>query len=732
MAVTLTSQVSVRVSRRSFALWWLTLLLLHVITGVFFGAAAIFYWHLEGTYFDYCLSYYGITTGAHWYSTIAILLGAVALLHALAIIKMVGASVRYRSFAFSSSKKRQRTGLKAHKNQQRKYRTTRFSSVASWLKRPVWSIRLYHFLCDRKGVFGVEGKHFHAILFTRELVETILQTIQAYHMSIYLSRMWLNRFYVGMLVLNCWSTALVHHLYKKNEAKKRLLCLVCDCALDLVASVAIPIAILATYYVSYVSTGSLVDMFGTYDEAMFMQAVNELQMLFVVSWRDLGTRLVFSLGLIIAMSDVKELLIGVYITNQVNPLSVTVPGTKPKAIAGPSYEDLLAPNNVSVVPEGLARTELVQATVEESATAKKLNHLLTTLTHASLVVLGVVILGVHVYAESHVDLIQCPFQVRPWGKAKHVCSLVLLNCYASGISGAKDEVDAQWRVVDLEATVRIQVRHCEAFEMPPMLQNFSQLQDIKVYNTTIASWNDDAAITTAHHPHLAMLFFVRMNMTDGELPPGLLSADFPVTITDISFSVTNLRSLPSDLDTKWANAAALNFENGAFTAVPEALLRMKPIFLSFYGNPIRELPSELFETETIMFLHVGNSLVTSLPANVAFNSNASSLWYLYASNTSLSYFPAWLDGMVTAALVSDRMSLFASDTPYCSQLEQIQAGSASEFVISQSDLLIPPSMLMDASPDNLDVLQKSVNCSADDAAAFFPLSLEDRKNRLVV
>lgn len=553
-------------------------------------------------------------------------------------------------------------------------------------------------------------------------------------MSVYLSCVWRNRFYVAMLVLNCWLTPLIHHLYKKNEAKKRLLCLVCDCALDLTASVAIPITILATYYASHVSTGSLIDMFGSYDEAVFMQAVNELQMLFVVSWSDLGTRLVFSLGLIIAMSDIKELLVGVYITNQVNPLSAIVSGATAtsRVDPGPSFEKLLTVNVDSVAPEGLTRPQHVQVAPEELTTSEKLSHLVSALIHGSFFVWGAVVLGLHMYAESHVDLIQRPFQVRPWGKATHVYSLVPLNCYSSGISGAEEEVDAQWRIVDFEATVHIQIRHCEALEVPPVLQKFSQLLSIKLYNTAVATWNNDAAITSTHHPHLSTLFFVCVNMTDDELPSGLLSPDFPATVTDIDFSVTYLRSLPSDLDRKWSGTTALYFERGAFTAVPDVVLRMKPIFLLFYGNPIRELPSELFESELIMFLHIGDSLVTSLPTDVTFDSNAISLWYLYVSNTQLSYFPAWVDGMVNAALANNRMPLFAADTPYCSQLEQIQAGSASEFVVAQSDQLIPPSVLMDASPDYLDVLQKSMSCSMNDAAVFFPLALEDQKNMLVV
>lgn len=148
MTAALTSYVSVRVSRRAFVLWWLSLLLLHVIAGVFFGASAYFYWHLEGMYFGFCLMYYGVSMETRWYSTIAILLRAVALPHALAIIKMISASLCYRSFAFTFGLSTKRiTSLKAARKQHRDWTT---NPVSFRLTSPVWSTKLYHFLCAAK------------------------------------------------------------------------------------------------------------------------------------------------------------------------------------------------------------------------------------------------------------------------------------------------------------------------------------------------------------------------------------------------------------------------------------------------------------------------------------------------------------------------------------------------------------------------------------------------------
>ncbi|EEY69512.1 uncharacterized protein PITG_18807 [Phytophthora infestans T30-4] len=99
--------------------------------------------------------------------------------------------------------------------------------------------RIYSKVWGRQGVLGVNGGHFHAILVTRELVETALQTQQAYRMSWYLPRWLLNRFYLCLLVLNCWSSVFIYSLlFKKNEARRRFACLLCDCILDLVDGIA--------------------------------------------------------------------------------------------------------------------------------------------------------------------------------------------------------------------------------------------------------------------------------------------------------------------------------------------------------------------------------------------------------------------------------------------------------------------------------------------------------------
>lgn len=92
---------------------------------------------------------------------------------------------------------------------------------------------------------------------------------------------------------------------------------------------------------------------------------------------------------------------------------------------------------------------------------------------------------------------------------------------------------------------------CSALEMPPRIQDFPQLQMLKIYNSTITQWDDEAALTDTLHPTLMLLYIVHTNVTDPHtLPAGLLSDDFPSSLRDVEFCVTNLVSLPMPLKAK--------------------------------------------------------------------------------------------------------------------------------------------------------------------------------------
>ncbi|KAF1324663.1 hypothetical protein FI667_g9661, partial [Globisporangium splendens] len=767
---------TVKLPQTSYALWWVTLLFVHVVAAAFFGFFAYFYQYILAKKYNYlatCLDENNIGMKPDTFPTIALFHGLVALPHSLVILRMLTATLFYRSFAYTIEPSDLKAsiyrllGLKlpqkataakpttmAPSSDQSRGLATTLRRLAAKVRRPAWVKSLF----ERTGLFGVDGEYFHLILFCRETFETSLQTNQAYRMSYYLPRGAINRFYVSLIVLNCWSTPLILHLYKRDEAKKRLICLLCDCILDLVAAVVIPCAIVATYISDYDMTLQGFPMELWYEDIWYMHAIHEFQILFVTSWRDLATRMVFSISMIIAMSDIKVFLGTRYVSrvrgNQVAGMDLINPETKvpvqkrnsakdTAVTSAPTINDVLsaASTRISsslVVSMRLASMQSRLRTASIVLQNPTYRRRFAYFVHTFVLLWGAIVLGLHLHAESLPVLPQCLLQVRPWGKPEPACALVLLNCYESAISGTKKEVDAQWNQLDSKMIVQVLIRHCPALEMPPIVQQSSNLKILKVYNSSITEWTADSALTRTCHPNLVSMYIARVNMTDGVLPPRLLSPDFPPSLADVELSTTNLRQLPDDLDTKWPTGGQLMFEYSEFTSIPDVVLRLQPYLLSFCGNPIDEIPVELFAVKSIHYLHIGdNQRLKALPANATLSP---SLGQFYLERTQIAFFPSWLDTLENFAVSEGRRAFRAVGIPYCEyarsvfnrSLSDADAMAAVRAKTKTPAMLGPgePSILMDTSESARQVIYGSVVCQAGMEWTFFPLSTEDEQSAL--
>ncbi|TYZ64503.1 hypothetical protein PybrP1_000143, partial [[Pythium] brassicae (nom. inval.)] len=112
-------------------------------------------------------------------------------------------------------------------------------------------VTVHKILFGRKGLLGLEHPYFVQLLALRELSEIILQGYQTYTSTTLVSRRWISDAAVALLVLNCWSTLLVHALGPKTVATERVLCLVVDMVLDLGWSLGIPFSIAIRYLRAY-------------------------------------------------------------------------------------------------------------------------------------------------------------------------------------------------------------------------------------------------------------------------------------------------------------------------------------------------------------------------------------------------------------------------------------------------------------------------------------------------
>ncbi|ETL50427.1 hypothetical protein L916_00334 [Phytophthora nicotianae] len=155
-------------------------------------------------------------------------------------------------------------------------------------------------------------------------------------------------------------------------------------------------------------------------------------------------------------------------------------------------------------------------------------------------------------------------------------------------------------------------------------------------------------------------------MTGGLLPAGFQSPDFPPSLFDIEFCATNLRVMPDDLDLKWPRQGGIQFEYCHLTSFSSVFLRLEPKFLVLTGNPMTEVPADVFEIPGLRTLGLGQLNLNELPRNVM--NPAASLIAIFLDGTNISYFWPWMDDSVTMEKCG---ILIAPLTSECSRLAPV-------------------------------------------------------------
>ncbi|GLD98000.1 hypothetical protein PINS_up006697 [Pythium insidiosum] len=485
-------------------------------------------------------------------------------------------------------------------------------------------------------VFSVESEHFEAIFSIREMLEVVLQSIQAYQMSIHIPRLLLNRVFVTLLVLNCWSTLVVHHVVK-GRSQQRLLCLLADLLLDFVVSMGIPIVLSVSYIQDFDVNQRRFPFEFSYIDKWFVNYINEMPIIMLGSWADAASRLFFSLCVLVGLSDLKT-LVRLRSSNAV------------------------APSSSSDATFALARRR------SKSRLPKRSTHTQRPVvwSHRLMAVYGLVILVVHVYAELGDAPDACAIPTRPWLTRRKGCALVELNCHPSVpyrvSSSDAATMNRVLTALDAPSLAQLSVRHCQDVEIVPELQRFQNLLAMKLYNVTVVSWPSTAALHRDFHERLCIVYIVYTTFPNDELPPGLLSPTFPDQLLDVEFAFTRLRELPSQLPDLWHNRMVLFFEYCDFREFPRALLDMRPLQLFVGGNPIQTLPVELFYSAGFDLLSVGATPLTALPSTVDLT-RVKGPNRLRIERTNISTLPSWMNETSMAP-----RKIFAGETPLCASI----------------------------------------------------------------
>ncbi|KAG6964993.1 hypothetical protein JG688_00007439, partial [Phytophthora aleatoria] len=80
---------AVKLSYWTFVAWWLIILGIHVVTGVYTALYAYCYWVLKDTYLNYNLEAYQIGMPPPYHKTISIVHASMSSLHGVCILLMI-------------------------------------------------------------------------------------------------------------------------------------------------------------------------------------------------------------------------------------------------------------------------------------------------------------------------------------------------------------------------------------------------------------------------------------------------------------------------------------------------------------------------------------------------------------------------------------------------------------------------------------------------------------------
>ncbi|ETP30937.1 hypothetical protein F442_20144 [Phytophthora nicotianae P10297] len=692
----------IRLSTCGFAFWWFAIFTVHLVTCVYNIVYAKLYWGLEITMFSFYLAINGIGMSYQDFHSIAYVYMVLAAIHGMCALLMIVASLWHRKLVFMP--KRRKAITKSAKTNRKNFNVVDNTSNSPTIQPPHpdrvirFFSAMYHRLGSHHGILGVKGEHFHVVLICRELVELSLQTAQAIRMSKYLPRILLNRFYVSLLVINCWSSVFAYsRWFWRDEACRRFAAIVCDCVLNLMTTLGVSLIIMLSYINEFDIHNF--DWRLLEDDAWVSQMLNEARIVLVMSWSDLATRAFFSLSLVATTGDMKELLKSSSKRQNRGTNAVGPSESLANILTGPNRELVDHRNNSNV------RLVVRQSSYKSTGLRTRLARILLQGVHYAFGAWGIVVLILHVHASMQTPLFECTPKVYPMAGALPSCYTVTFDCYCMGITGLKSDVKREWEGFDRITAVKLRILHCQSLEVPQSFQDFSGLEDVVVYNSTILEWGDTAALTNTNHPKMKQITILRVNMTGGSLPLGLQSLDFPKYLGQINFSETNLATLPDDLDAKWPPNSVVQLENSQLVAVPSGLVRLQPYYLALTGNPITSVPPELFEGN-VQYIFLGRTQLGELPENVT----PISLTTLEITYTNISYFPSWIDPLVEVALDTFFYPLIVGGgSTYCSEVGKIMSGVTTNFNLSfRSDY---SSLLMNASEPNWELLNLAVDCS---------------------
>ncbi|GLE01906.1 hypothetical protein PINS_up010744 [Pythium insidiosum] len=675
------------VSPPVFAAVWTALLLVRVAAMVYLVALAALYRFLAQPE----MSYYALLLGPHATAQLhpmAMALAALALAHLYKIVSVLWHSAVARRLVFDAplvhaSSKTQPTLPRSSPD-----KTLSSRALSVGVARRVWRQCF-----GRRGFFGVESAYFQLRFTARESFEIISQTLQLQTASHLIARHWINDLYVGIVLVNCWSTPVVQHICRRQLAAsnrrlfsstittattdsrglqtsqdasmtameagvqrmlalERMLCLSIDLGLDLATAMVLPAVLVLPYVPSFDVSILNFPSELLYNDVWFVNMVYEFQQVLAVTTFESVFTFFPHWSIYSCCGSLRALIRERRAGDPYRLSDQPAPSPSPHVVI-PVVDDQDKPNRETDVQSMWFRRMELRAFLR--------NMTVSNAVHLAFFVWGLGMVALHLLAVRNATQFNtsgCKQTLRPWLTQQSACSVFEFNCYQANTSTVRS---ADLSHLDAASLAVLVLSHCSALIMPDTWLRFDHLLGLEIYNSSIAQWTQEAAISPKQHQRLSYLLLIRVNMSN--LPTGI-ATELPANLMDIEIAITNLTGLPDHLDEVWHPLSVLYVENAAIVSVPPCLTRLKVDELSLSGNKITSLSVSSTREELdwssagLLSLCVNHNPLHELPTSTM--GDTSQLSFLRLEYTQIAAFPEWVQGRRSPDLV-----IYAAGSTFC-------------------------------------------------------------------
>ncbi|DAZ94545.1 TPA: hypothetical protein N0F65_002197 [Lagenidium giganteum] len=458
----------------------------------------------------------------------------------------------------------------------------------------------------------------------REAAEVLAQVVQAYWSSNYVSKLAINHALVAILVVNSWSTPLIHALMGLHRMQSvrdqlicRTICLLVDAFLNTSSAVVMPLLVLAPYWSEFNMDGFVFPLDDVYNDAFFAGLVTEAQMIATGKVSGLLLRLIPHLSVLSCCVAIQQFVVTT-MSLPTDPVLSSSPTTK-------SHVHSEKPVWRTVVDFFFG-------------------------------VMGLGVLVIHTYTYARQSMWPadplCPLVMAPWFASKHACAVYTFDCQhlqrTTPMSG-------DLAFLEESALIKLNFAHCPAMRMPPDIQRFNNMIGMTIKHLTLVEWSREAAVTPKHHPSLMYVGIGDVNLT--EIPAGLLGT-LPPLLQDIEITRTNLTTIPDELDRYWGNVVILYIEYSGVSTIPPSLMRLPLFDLSLIGNNITDASVLSGLSPGIGYVSLDHNPLIVMPK--AFDAGSDVMVFEFCVESTLVR-------TVPPELLSSIQTLYMLDTPYCAR-----------------------------------------------------------------